>query len=80
MNKDICFKFDRKNSKMCRKICVAIQDYLEYNYPESDIDSSSWIYYIAEKLGISQMQVSRRLKKALAAMYEIITNSDKYER
>ena len=46
---------DRKNSKMCRKICVAIQDYLEYNYPESDIASSSWIYYIAEKLGITKM-------------------------
>ena len=46
---------DRKNSKMCRKICVAIQDYLEYNYPESDITSSSWIYYIAEKLGITKM-------------------------
>ena len=40
---------------MCKKICVAIQDYLEYNYPESDIASSSWIYYIAEKLGITKM-------------------------
>ena len=34
---------------------------------------------LAEKLNVSQMQVSRRLKKALAAMYEIITSSD-YER
>ena len=30
-------------------------DTVEYNYPESDITSSSWIYYIAEKLGITKM-------------------------
>jgi RNA polymerase sigma-B factor len=32
---------------------------------------------IADKLSISQMQVSRRLKKALAKMYEIITTVNK---
>lgn len=46
---------DRKNAKICKKICEVIQEYLECNYPESDIDSSSWIYYIANKLGITDM-------------------------
>ena len=35
---------------------------------------------IAEKLNISQMQVSRRLKRALAEMYNIITDKNNYER
>jgi len=35
---------------------------------------------IAEKLGISQMQVSRRIKKALAEIYKIITASNNSER
>ncbi len=47
--------YDRKNTKICRKICIAIQDYLEYYYPESEIDPTSWLYYIAEKLGITNM-------------------------
>lgn len=46
---------DIKNVKMCKKICSAIQDYLEYNYPESELDSTSWMYYVAEKLGITKM-------------------------
>lgn len=46
---------DIKNVKICKKICGAIQDYLEYNYPESELDSVSWMYYVAEKLGIMQM-------------------------
>ncbi len=47
--------YDRKNIKICGKICSAIQDYLEYYYPESEIDPTSWLYYIAEKLGITNM-------------------------
>lgn len=33
---------------------------------------------IADRLNISQMQVSRRLKRALAEIYKIITEEDKY--
>lgn len=46
---------DIKDVRMCKKICGVIQDYLEYNYPESELDSTSWMYYVAEKLGIMQM-------------------------
>lgn len=35
---------------------------------------------IAEKLNISQMQVSRRLKRALSEIYNIITKENQYER
>lgn len=35
---------------------------------------------IADILGISQMQVSRRLKKALSEIYNIITEKNNYER
>ena len=34
---------------------------------------------ISEKLGISQMQVSRRIKKALSKMYDIIKNGSEEE-
>lgn len=62
-------------SKAIEKLPEDLRAVIELNYYE-DLNQRQ----IAEKLGISQMQVSRRLKKALAAMYEIITNSDKYER
>lgn len=62
-------------SKAIEKLPADLRAVIELNYYE-DLNQRQ----IAEKLGISQMQVSRRLKKALAAMYEIITNSDKYER
>ena len=62
-------------SKAIEKLPEDLRAVIELNYYE-DLNQRQ----IAEKLGISQMQVSRRLRKALAAMYEIITNSDKYER
>lgn len=62
-------------SKAIEKLPPDLKAVIELNYYE-DLNQRQ----IAEKLGISQMQVSRRLKKALAAMYDIITNSDKYER
>ena len=62
-------------SKAIEKLPEDLRAVIELNYYE-DLNQRQ----IAEKLGISQMQVSRRLKKALATMYEIITNSDKYER
>ncbi len=61
-------------SKAIEKLPPELKDVIELNYYE-DLNQRQ----IAEKLNVSQMQVSRRLKKALAAMYEIITNSD-YER
>ena len=61
-------------SKAIEKLQPELKSVIELNYYE-DLNQRQ----IAEKLNISQMQVSRRLKKALAAMYEIITNSD-YER
>ncbi len=61
-------------SKAIEKLPPELKSVIELNYYE-DLNQRQ----IAEKLNISQMQVSRRLKKALAAMYEIITNSD-YER
>lgn len=61
-------------SKAIEKLPPELKAVIELNYYE-DLNQRQ----IAEKLNISQMQVSRRLKKALAAMYEIITNSD-YER
>lgn len=61
-------------SKAIEKLPSELKSVIELNYYE-DLNQRQ----IAEKLNISQMQVSRRLKKALAAMYEIITSSD-YER
>jgi len=61
-------------SKAIEKLPPELKSVIELNYYE-DLNQRQ----IAEKLNISQMQVSRRLKKALAAMYEIITSSD-YER
>lgn len=49
-------------------------------------ETISLVYYddmnqreVAEKLNISQMQVSRRLKQAFDELYDIITNKDKVE-
>ena len=61
-------------SKAIEKLPPELKSVIELNYYE-DLNQRQ----IAEKLNVSQMQVSRRLKKALAAMYEIITSSD-YER
>lgn len=61
-------------SKAIEKLPPELKAVLELNYYD-DLNQRE----IAEKLNISQMQVSRRLKKALSAMYEIITESD-YER
>ena len=58
-------------SKAIEKLPEDLKAVIELNYYE-DLNQRQ----IAEKLGISQMQVSRRLKKALSAMYDIITNSD----
>ena len=58
-------------SKAIEKLPEDLKAVIEFNYYE-DLNQRQ----IAEKLGISQMQVSRRLKKALSAMYDIITNSD----
>lgn len=58
-------------SKAIEKLPEELKSVIKLNYYE-DLNQRQ----IAEKLGISQMQVSRRLKKALATMNEIITNSN----
>lgn len=52
-----------------------LKEVLELNYYE-DLNQRE----IAEKLKISQMQVSRRLKQALTEMYKIITKNNKESR
>lgn len=49
-----------------------LKEVIEFSYYE-DLNQRE----IAEKLNISQMQVSRRLKQALNEMYEIITKNNK---
>ena len=61
-------------SKAIEKLPEDLKIVLELNYYE-DLNQRE----IAEKLGISQMQVSRRLKRALSNMYNIITENH-YER
>ena len=61
-------------SKAIEKLPPELKSVLELSYYE-DLNQRE----IAERLNVSQMQVSRRLKKALSAMYEIITETD-YER
>lgn len=52
-----------------------LKEVIELNYYE-DLNQRE----IADILGISQMQVSRRLKKALSEIYNIITEKNSYER
>lgn len=51
-----------------------LRQVVELNYYE-DLNQRE----IAEKLGISQMQVSRKLKRALSEIYNIITDKNKQE-
>ena len=55
-----------------KKLDVKLQEVVVLNYFE-DMSQTQ----IANKLGISQMQVSRRLKKALNKLYELIRNYEK---
>src|SRR5574344_1965615 len=57
-------------SKAIAKLEPKLKEVLELSYYE-DLNQRE----IADKLNISQMQVSRRLKKALTKMYDIITKS-----
>ena len=50
-----------------KKLPPELQQIIELSYYQ-DLNQRE----IAEKINISQMQVSRRLKKALSKMYEII--------
>ena len=50
-----------------KKLPPDLQQIIELSYYQ-DLNQRE----IAEKINISQMQVSRRLKKALSKMYEII--------
>lgn len=52
-----------------------LKEVVELNYYE-DLNQRE----IADILGVSQMQVSRRLKKALSEIYNIITEKNNYER
>ena len=52
-----------------------LKEVLELSYYE-DLNQRE----ISEKLNISQMQVSRRLKQALEEMYNIITRNEKVKR
>lgn len=54
-----------------KKLPKDLQQIIEMSYYE-DLNQRE----ISEKIHISQMQVSRRLKKALSKMYEIITSKD----
>lgn len=59
-------------SKAISKLEPKLKEVIELSYYE-DLNQRE----IAKKLNISQMQVSRRLKKALDSMYEIITKKKK---
>ncbi len=59
-------------SKAISKLKPKLKEVIEYSYYD-DFNQRE----ISEKLGISQMQVSRRLKQALEEMYKIITKSNK---
>ena len=54
-----------------KKLPPELQQIIELSYYQ-DLNQRE----ISEKIHISQMQVSRRLKKALSKMYEIIKNKD----
>ncbi len=54
-----------------KKLPKDLQQIIEMSYYE-DLNQRE----ISERIHISQMQVSRRLKKALSKMYEIITSKD----
>ena len=54
-----------------KKLPRDLQEIVEMSYYQ-DLNQRE----ISEKIHISQMQVSRRLKKALSKMYEIITSKD----
>lgn len=54
-----------------KKLPKDLQEIVEMSYYQ-DLNQRE----ISEKIHISQMQVSRRLKKALSKMYEIITSKD----
>lgn len=59
-------------SKAIAQLKPKLKEVVELSYYE-DLNQRE----IAEKLNISQMQVSRRIKQALSDMYNIITSSDK---
>ena len=61
-------------ASVIKKLKPELREIIELSYYE-DLNQRE----ISEKLNISQMQVSRRLKKALNRMYELITNSEEKE-
>lgn len=62
-------------SNAIKKLSPKLKKVIELNYYE-DLNQRE----IAQRLNISQMQVSRNLKKALEEMYKIITVQNNYER
>lgn len=61
--------------KAINKLPQNLKEVVELSYYE-DLNQRE----IAERLDISQMQVSRRLKRALSEIYKIITDKNQYER
>ena len=59
-------------SSAIKKLPPDLRQIIELSYYE-DLNQRE----ISERINISQMQVSRRLKKALSKMYELIKNSEK---
>jgi len=55
-----------------KKLSPDLRQIIELSYYE-DLNQRE----ISERINISQMQVSRRLKKALSKMYELIKNNEK---
>lgn len=62
-------------SKAISQLKPKMKEVIEYSYYE-DLNQRE----ISEKLNISQMQVSRRLKQALEDMYKIITKESKVKK
>lgn len=62
-------------AKAIEELPQGLRDVIELSYYE-DLNQRE----IASRLDISQMQVSRRLKRALSAIYNIITENNNFER
>ncbi len=62
-------------AKAIKELPQNLKDVIELSYYE-DLNQRE----IANRLNVSQMQVSRRLKRALSEIYNIITEKNQYER
>ena len=62
-------------TKAINKLPDELKEVVELSYYE-DLNQRE----IADRLAVSQMQVSRRLKRALSKIYEIITEKNREEK